>query len=56
MNESRGSEYAAVVIPLTVQHYALLQRNLVYTAVTRDRTLVVIGSERKALAMAVKKS
>ncbi len=54
VHKSQGSEYAAVVIPLAVQHYPLLQRNLLYTAVTRGRTLVVIVGEPKALAMAVK--
>ena len=42
-----------VVIPLLMQHYVLLQRNLVYTAVTRGRKLVVLVGEYKALAMAV---
>lgn len=55
VHKSQGSEYAAVVIPLAVQHYPLLQRNLLYTAVTRGRTLVVIVGEPKALAMAVKR-
>ena len=54
VHKSQGSEYAAVVIPLAVQHYPLLQRNLLYTAVTRGRTLVVIIGEPKAMAMAVK--
>jgi exodeoxyribonuclease V alpha subunit len=54
VHKSQGSEYAAVVIPLAVQHYPLLQRNLLYTAVTRGRTLVVIVGEPKALAIAVK--
>ena len=54
VHKSQGSEYTAVAIPLSVQHYPLLQRNLLYTAVTRGRTLVVIVGEPKALAMAVK--
>jgi exodeoxyribonuclease V alpha subunit len=54
IHKSQGSEYPAVVVPLTTQHYPMLQRNLVYTAVTRGRRLVVIVGQRKALAMAVK--
>jgi exodeoxyribonuclease V alpha subunit len=44
-----------VVIPLAMQHYQLLERNLIYTAVTRGRKLVVIIAEPKALRMAVKR-
>jgi exodeoxyribonuclease V alpha subunit len=44
-----------VVIPLAMQHYQLLERNLLYTAVTRGRKLVVIIAEPKALRMAVKR-
>jgi exodeoxyribonuclease V alpha subunit len=54
IHKSQGSEYAAVVIPLTTQHYAMLQRNLVYTGVTRGKRLVVLVGQRKALAIAVK--
>jgi exodeoxyribonuclease V alpha subunit len=43
-----------VVIPLTMQHYVMLQRNLVYTGVTRGKRLVVLIGQRKALAIAVK--
>jgi exodeoxyribonuclease V alpha subunit len=47
VHKSQGSEYAAVVMPLVMQHYLLLQRNLLYTAVTRGKKLVVlVGSER----------
>jgi exodeoxyribonuclease V alpha subunit len=53
-HESQGSEYPAVVIPLTTQHYPMLQRNLVYTGVTRGKRLVVLVGQRKALAIAVK--
>jgi hypothetical protein len=49
-----GSEYPAVVIPLTTQHYMMLQRNLIYTGVTRGKRLVVLVGQRKALAIAVK--
>jgi exodeoxyribonuclease V alpha subunit len=54
IHKSQGSEYPAVVIPLTVQHYTMLQRNLVYTGVTRGKRLVVLVGQRKALAIAVK--
>ena len=54
IHKSQGSEYPAVVIPLTIQHYAMLQRNLVYTGVTRGKRLVVLVGQRKALAIAVK--
>jgi exodeoxyribonuclease V alpha subunit len=50
----QGSEYPAVVIPLTTQHYPMLRRNLVYTGVTRGKRLVVLIGQRKALAIAVK--
>ena len=56
IHKSQGSEYPAVVIPLTTQHYLMLQRNLVYTGVTRGRRLVVLVGQRKALAIAVKGS
>ena len=54
IHKSQGSEYPAVVIPLLTQHYAMLQRNLVYTGLTRGKRLVVLVGQRKALAMAVK--
>ena len=53
VHKSQGSEYPAVVIPVLTQHYILLQRNLIYTAVTRGRNLVVMVGTRKALAMGV---
>ncbi|MBI3092047.1 MAG: ATP-dependent RecD-like DNA helicase [Candidatus Tectomicrobia bacterium] len=53
VHKAQGSEYPAVVLPLLPQHYLLLQRNLLYTAVTRARQLVVIVGSKKALAMAV---
>ena len=43
-----------MVLPLTTQHYTMLQRNLVYTGITRGKRLVVIVGQRKAMAMAVK--
>ena len=54
IHKSQGSEYPAVVIPLTPQHYVMLQRNLIYTGVTRGKRLVVLIGQRKALAIAVK--
>ena len=54
IHKSQGSEYPAVVIPLLPQHYLLLQRNLIYTAVTRGRELVVIVGSKKALAMGIR--
>ena len=53
-SKAQGSEYPCVVLPLLTQHYLMLQRNLLYTAVTRAKKLVVIVGSRKALAMAVK--
>ena len=54
IHKSQGSEYPAVVIPLAMQHYTLLERNLIYTAVTRGKKLVTIIGQPKALGMAVK--
>ncbi len=54
IHKSQGSEYPAVVIPILTQHYILLQRNLLYTGVTRGKRLVVIVGTKKALAIAVK--
>ena len=54
IHKSQGSEYPAVVIPIMMQHYVLLQRNLVYTGVTRGKKLVVLVGESRALHMAVK--
>lgn len=53
IHKSQGSEYPAVVMPLAMQHYNLLQRNLVYTGVTRGKKLVVIIGQERALKMAV---
>ncbi len=54
IHKSQGSEYPCVVMPLHTQHYVMLQRNLLYTGITRGRKLVTIVGSRKALAMAVK--
>ena len=53
IHKSQGSEYPAVVIPLVTQHYALLQRNVLYTALTRAQKLAVLIGSRRALSMAV---
>jgi exodeoxyribonuclease V alpha subunit len=54
IHKSQGSEYPAVVVPVTTGHYLLLQRNLIYTGITRARQLVVIIGTRKAMAMGVR--
>jgi len=53
IHKSQGSEYPAVVIPLSMHHFTLLERNLIYTAVTRARKLVMIIGDPKALALAI---
>jgi exodeoxyribonuclease V alpha subunit len=53
VHKSQGSEYPAVVIPLTTQYVPTFQRNLVYAGVTRSKRLVVLVGQRRALAMAV---
>jgi exodeoxyribonuclease V alpha subunit len=54
IHKSQGSEYPAVVIPIVMQHYVMLKRNLIYTGVTRGKKLVVLVGQRKALAIAVR--
>jgi exodeoxyribonuclease V alpha subunit len=54
IHKSQGSEFPAIVIPLATQHYVLLQRNLVYTGVTRGKKLVVLIGQKRALGMAVR--
>lgn len=54
IHKSQGSEYPAVVIPLSTQHYTMLKRNLVYTGITRGKRLVVLVGQKRALAIAVK--
>jgi len=54
VHKSQGSEYRAVVIPLLTQHYLLLQRNLLYTAVTRAKELVVLVGTLKAISIAIR--
>jgi exodeoxyribonuclease V alpha subunit len=55
IHKSQGSEFPCVVIPLHTQHYMMLQRNLLYTAVTRGKKLVILVGTKKALGMAVKR-
>jgi exodeoxyribonuclease V alpha subunit len=54
IHKSQGSEYPVVVLPVHTQHYVMLQRNLLYTGITRGRKLVVLVGSRKAVAIAVK--
>jgi exodeoxyribonuclease V alpha subunit len=54
VHKSQGSEYPAVVVPIHTQHYIMLQRNLLYTAITRGRRLVVCVGTKKALGIAVR--
>ena len=54
IHKSQGSEYPAVVIPIMTQHYAMLQRNLLYTGITRGKRLVVLVGQKKAIAIAVR--
>jgi exodeoxyribonuclease V alpha subunit len=53
VHRSQGSEYPCIVLPVVTQHYMMLQRNLLYTAVTRAKKLVVLVGTRKAIAIAV---
>jgi exodeoxyribonuclease V alpha subunit len=54
IHKSQGSEYPAVVIPVMTQHYTMLQRNLLYTGVTRGKRLVVLVGQKKAVAIAIR--
>ena len=54
IHKSQGSEFPAVVIPVAAQHYMLLQRNLIYTGITRGKRLLVLIGQKKALAIAVR--
>ena len=54
VHKSQGSEFPAVILPLLTQHYMMLQRNLLYTAVTRARRLLVLIGSRRAVEMAVR--
>jgi exodeoxyribonuclease V alpha subunit len=55
VHKSQGSEYPCVVVPVHTQHYMMLQRNLLYTAITRGRKLVVLVGTKKAIGMAVRR-
>ncbi len=54
VHKSQGSEYPVVVVPVVTAHYVMLQRNLLYTALTRARRLCVLVGSKKALAIAVR--
>ena len=54
VHKSQGSEYPVVVIPILTQHYMLLQRNLLYTGITRGKKMVVLVGTKKAIAIAIK--
>jgi len=54
IHKSQGSEYEAVIIPIFTQHFTLLQRNLLYTAITRAKKLCILIGQTRAIAMAVK--
>jgi exodeoxyribonuclease V alpha subunit len=54
IHKSQGSEYPAVIIPVLTQHYPMLQRNLLYTGVTRGKRPVVLVGQMKAVAIAVR--
>ena len=54
IHKSQGSEYPAVIMPVLTQHYAMLQRNLLYTGVTRGKRLVVLVGQKWAVTIAVR--
>ena len=54
VHKAQGSEYPAVIMPVTIQHYMLLQRNLLYTGITRGKKLVVLIGSKRALAIAIR--
>jgi exodeoxyribonuclease V alpha subunit len=54
VHKSQGSEYPVVILPVTTQHYMLLQRNLIYTGITRAKKLVVLIGTKKALGIAIR--
>lgn len=54
IHKSQGSEYDAAIIPIFMQHFTLLQRNLLYTAITRAKKLCIFIGQAKAIAMAIK--
>ena len=54
IHKSQGSEFPVVIVPVAMQHYILLQRNLIYTAITRGKKMVVLIGQKKALGLAVR--
>ena len=54
IHKSQGSEFPGVVIPVAMQYYMLLQRNLIYTGITRAKRLLVVVGQKKALGLAVR--
>jgi len=56
IHKSQGSEFKCVIIPILTSHYMLLQRNLLYTAITRARELAVLVGSKKAIGIAVNKN
>ena len=54
IHKSQGSEFPVVIVPVAMQHYMLLQRNLIYTAITRGKKMVVLIGQKKALGLAVR--
>ena len=53
IHKSQGSEFPVVVMPVSTQHYMMMQRNLIYTGITRGKRLVVLLGQQRALSMAV---
>ena len=54
IHKAQGSEYPVVVMPILMTHYVMLQRNLIYTGITRAKKLLVMIGSRKALAIAIR--
>ena len=54
IHKSQGSEYPVVVIPISMQHYVMLKKNLLYTAITRGKQLVILVGQKKAISVAVR--
>jgi exodeoxyribonuclease V alpha subunit len=54
IHKAQGSEFPVVIVPVAMQHYMLLKRNLIYTAITRGRKMVVLVGQKKALGLAVR--
>ncbi len=56
IHKSQGSEFPCIIVPLSMAHFVMLQRSLIYTGVTRGKKLVVVVGESKALGMAVRQT